>query len=81
MKRFRKLKFLLVAVLAALVFHPGVLQACSACYGDPNASMSKGLRWGIFVLLGVVAMVLSGITTFFVYISKKSSTDTSTDKV
>ncbi|MEY2466523.1 MAG: hypothetical protein QOD03_1044 [Verrucomicrobiota bacterium] len=86
MKRFQKIKFLFAALLATLMLNPNVSQACSACYGDPSSTMSKGLRWGIFVLLSVVVMVLGCITTFFVYIAKKSSTDTdtptdSTDKV
>jgi hypothetical protein len=37
--------------------------------------MSRALGWGVAVLLGVVVTVLAGITTFFVYISKKSPTD------
>jgi hypothetical protein len=52
-----------------------VLQACSVCYGDPDSGMSKGLGWGVAALLGVVVMVLGDITTFFVYIAKKSPTD------
>ena len=54
---------------------PAMAQACSVCYGDPESNMSKGLAWGIAVLLGVVVTVLGGIGTFFVYISKKSPTD------
>jgi hypothetical protein len=68
-------KFLLAAVLTFLALHPAALQACSVCYGDPDSNMSKGLTWGVAVLLGVVVTVLGGITTFFVYISKKSPTD------
>lgn len=71
----RRTRLLLAAALVALVQHPAVLQACSVCYGDPDSNMSKGLSWGIGVLLGVVVIVLGGITSFFVYISKKSPTD------
>jgi maltodextrin utilization protein YvdJ len=45
------------------------------CYGDPDSNTSRALGWGVAVLLGVVVTVLAGITTFFVYISKKSPTD------
>ncbi len=77
MNRCRNLKTFAYGALAALVLHSLPLQACSVCYGDPDSAMSKGLSWGIAVLLGVVAMVLGGIATFFVYIAKKSPTDKS----
>jgi len=75
MNRCRTLKALLVAIVFALALDPSALRACSVCYGDPDSSMSKGLVWGITVLLGVVVTVLAGIATFFVYIAKKSPTD------
>ena len=75
MNRFLRTKHFLAAALFVLALQPAVVRACSACYGDPDSSMSKGLGWGIVVLLGVVMTVLGGITTFFVYISKKSPTD------
>ena len=75
MNRSRKIRWLLAGAFTTLALHPAVLRACSVCYGDSDSSMSKGLGWGIAVLLGVVVTVLGGITTFFVYISKKSPTD------
>ncbi|MBI3314215.1 MAG: hypothetical protein HYZ83_08280 [Candidatus Omnitrophica bacterium] len=35
--------------------------ACAVCFGDPNSLQSKGVMWGIFVLLGVVGFVLGAI--------------------
>jgi maltodextrin utilization protein YvdJ len=35
--------------------------------------MAKGMNWGIFSLLGVVAVVLGGVTSFFVFLGKKSA--------
>jgi len=35
--------------------------------------MARGFNWGILSLLGVVVMVLGGITTFFVFLGKKSA--------
>ena len=85
MKRLRNLKMLLAALLCAIVLSPAVAPACSVCYGDPDSSQTKGLMWGIAVLLGVVGTVLGGITTFFVYLAKKSpaesSTQSPTDKI
>ena len=70
-----KIRGSLLCGIAALALHPLVSNACSACYGDPNSSMSKGLTWGISALLVVVVGVLAAITTFFVYVAKKSPTD------
>jgi hypothetical protein len=75
MSRSRKLKTLLAVSFSALTLNPSSLLACSVCYGDPDSGMSQGLVWGISVLLGVVLVVLGGISTFFVYLAKKSATD------
>src|SRR5215467_3173909 len=78
MNSWRKIKLLPGLLLAAWALNPIASQACAACYGEPNSKMSKGLVAGISVLLIVVVSVLAGISTFFVYISKKSSTESST---
>ena len=49
------------------------LLACAACYGASDSPMAKGMNWGIFSLLGVVAVVLGSIATFFVFIGKRSA--------
>ena len=51
----------------------GAFFACAACYGASDSPMAKGMNWGIFSLLGVVAVVLGSIATFFVFIGKKSA--------
>jgi hypothetical protein len=70
-----KLKNLSAAALVALVNCPHSLWACAACAGQSDSPMAKGMNWGIMSLLGVVVCVLGGITTFFVYIGKRSQTD------
>ena len=77
----RKSKLLAVALVWALMLHPGLSPACSVCYGEPDSGMAKGLAWGVVTLLGVVVTVLGGIASFFVYIAKKSPTESSTDKI
>ena len=74
MNRFRKTR-MLAALLCVWALNPGAVWACSVCYGDPDSGMAKGLVWGDGELLGVVMLVLGGITTFFVYLAKKSPTD------
>jgi hypothetical protein len=77
----RKLKFLAGLLLSIWALSPVASQACAVCYGDPDSSMSKGLVWGISVLLVVVVGVLAGISSFFVYIAKKSSTEPPTESL
>jgi len=71
--KFRKVKILFAALLGALALQPASLFACAACYGASDSPMAKGMNWGIFSLLAVVAMVLGSIATFFVFIGKKSA--------
>jgi len=66
-----KLKLLGAFCVAAL--HPVSLFACAACYGASDSAMAKGMNWGIFSLLGIVAMVLGSVATFFVFIGKKAA--------
>jgi hypothetical protein len=84
----KRLQFVALAAVAALVFCPGNLLACAACFGQSNDNMAKGFNWGIFSLLAVVGLVLGVISSFFVVIAKRSATfsqsaespsDTSTD--
>jgi hypothetical protein len=35
--------------------------------------MAQGMNWGILSLLAVIAMVLAGVVSFFVYLGKKSA--------
>lgn len=71
--KFPKLKTLAAGLLLALALSPNSLFACAACYGASDSPMAKGMNWGIFSLLGVVAVVLGSIATFFVFIGKRSA--------
>jgi hypothetical protein len=68
------MKTLLAGGLAGLAFQPLTLLACSACYGQSDSPLARGMNWGIFTLLGVVVFVLGFITTFFVYLGKRAAT-------
>jgi hypothetical protein len=63
---------LTAAIAAAVVAHPGVVSACSACYGEPDSAAARGLSWAITALAGVVVMVLAGVVSFFVHAARKS---------
>lgn len=58
-----------VMSLAAL---PAKALACAACYGNVDSSMTEGMNWGIFTLLGVIVPVLGGFLAFFIYLIRKS---------
>lgn len=70
---FRKFKIFVAGALGALVLQPHPLFACAACYGASDSPMAKGMNWGILSLLGVVAVVLGSVATFFVFIGKRAA--------
>jgi len=65
-------QFLLMMVAIGLALHPLSLFACSACYGDPDSSVSNGLTWAITALIGVIGCVLTGVVAFSVRMNKQS---------
>ena len=66
----RIISFFLAA--AALCGSSPSAQACAACFGASDSNLAKGMNMGIFVLLGVIAMVLGGIASFFVFLARRS---------
>jgi hypothetical protein len=70
-----KLKAVVFGLLAGLTLNPAASWACTACYGQSDSPMARGMNAGIFTLLAVVVCVLVGIASFFVYIAKRTPTD------
>jgi hypothetical protein len=52
-------------VLLLGLLAPVVAQACTVCYGAPGDPMVKGVNNGIWVLLGLVALVQVGFIAMF----------------
>jgi hypothetical protein len=52
--------------LAAILSTKSAL-ACSVCYGDPDALMTKGIQAGVLILLGVVGTVLTGVASLLLF--------------
>lgn len=66
---WRKILALLAASFLAL---PSTF-ACSVCYGEPDSPMTRGLGWAIVVLAGIVGVVLTGVTAFFVHVNRRAN--------
>jgi hypothetical protein len=59
-------------VMAIALATPRMSWACPICFGDPNSQMAIGASWGILLLLGVTAGMLSAFAGFFLYLMKRS---------
>jgi hypothetical protein len=46
--------------------------ACTVCFGNPDAAMTRGVQAGIFLLLGVTGFVLLGFAWFFIQLGIKA---------
>lgn len=57
----------LAGAMTVALAGPWPAWACAVCYGDPGAPASRGLAWAVVALVGVVALVLSGVVAFFVH--------------
>ena len=59
-------------LMAVILMTPRLTWACPLCFGDPNSPMAIGASWGILLLFGVTAGVLSAFAGFFLYLMKRS---------
>jgi hypothetical protein len=63
-----------LAVTAVLLGFSRVdLLACTACFGQSDSAMARGMNMGIATLLLVITCVLVSIAGFFVYLIRRSS--------
>ena len=61
-----------LAIPIGLIAQPAL--ACSVCAGgDPNSAMNQGVQAGVFVLLGVIGVVLSGLATLFLFWMRRAA--------
>jgi threonine/homoserine/homoserine lactone efflux protein len=73
MNCLKRIKLGSAAALVLTALRPETLLACAACYGQSDSAMAKGMNWGIFSLLAVVACVLATIAVFFVHVGRRSA--------
>ena len=72
MNRVRSLFWSALAAFLLAASSPTV-SACTACFGQSDSNMAKGMNMGIAVLLLIITCVLSGVAGFFVFVAKRTS--------
>jgi hypothetical protein len=63
----RKFLFTLGAIAA-----PRAAMACPVCFGNSDSPLAIATNMGIIAMLIVVAGVLGGFATFFIYLSRRA---------
>ena len=58
-------------VTALLLAAPRAALACPVCFGQSDSPMASATNAGIWLMLGVVAIMLSGFASFFIYLSRR----------
>ena len=72
MKRSLRVVLMVMPVMTVALATPRLSWACPMCFGDPSSQMAIGASWGILLLFGVTAAVLSAFAGFFLYLMKRS---------
>jgi hypothetical protein len=58
-------------IATALLAAPRAALACPVCFGQSDSPMASATNAGIWMMLGVVAIMLSGFASFFIYLSRR----------
>jgi hypothetical protein len=59
-------------VTLAVVAAPRAALACPVCFGQSDSPLAKATNMGIFLMLGVVAVVLVSFAAFFIYLGRRA---------
>jgi hypothetical protein len=51
---------------------PRAAFACPVCFGDNNSPMAVAMKMGIIFMLIIVAGVLGGFASFFIYLIRRA---------
>lgn len=57
---------------ALLLAFPRVALACPVCFGESDSPMAAATNAGIWLMLGVVALMLTGFGAFFIYLMRRA---------
>ena len=60
---------------------PQTAEACPSCYGKTDSPLAQGMNAGIFVLLGVVGVVLTGLAAFGIFLARRSASINAQDNI
>ncbi|HZR23633.1 MAG TPA: hypothetical protein VFA59_08615 [Vicinamibacterales bacterium] len=55
-----------------MVAAPKLALACPVCFGESDSPMAAGTNAGIWLMLGFVAIMLTGFASFFVYLIRRA---------
>ena len=55
-----------------LLAAPRAALACPVCFGDSNSPMAMATNMGIIAMLVVVAGMLGGFASFFIYLKRRA---------
>ena len=61
------------AFLCEAMIHAPSAFGCAACAGQSDDLQAQGMNWGIYTLLGVIAVVMGSVATFFVCLAKRAA--------
>ena len=67
----QQLRAIMMAV-AIGILSPTMANACPVCFGDPNSPLVKGANNGVWVLLGIIALVQIGFVALFISFWKRA---------
>jgi hypothetical protein len=59
-------------VTLGLLAAPRAALACPVCFGQSDSPLAWGVNMGVFMMLGLVAVVLSAFAAFFVYLMRRA---------
>jgi hypothetical protein len=63
---------LLTLLTLAFLAAPRVAWACPMCFGENNSPMTAAMKAGIVFMLIIVAGVLGGFASFFIYLIRRA---------
>jgi hypothetical protein len=46
--------------------------ACPVCFGDSNEPLAIATNYGIWFMLGIVAVMLAAFATFFIHLMRRA---------
>lgn len=60
------------ALTLLLILAPNVAFACPVCFGQSDSPLARAMNLGILAMLVVVAGILTGFASFFVYLMRRA---------